>query len=138
MAVELWGHGKPDYFVPTISSRPSIIDIYQERWLKKKTYTIAAISSIVDVFYTVPTGKKLSLGSCTVSSKNSAINNLTILADSEPLIYDFRFDVRGDLLLSSLSGQEIPEGDDITVYLYNNDTLEGEFALTLSGVLELA
>lgn len=138
MSVENWGSGKPDYFVPTISSRPSIISeqTTQQKWVQNTVYTIGGYSSVVQVFYTVPIGYKLQLGSAYISANNSVINKFRVLDDSTVILGDFRYDMRGDVFWSSLDGQSLDDGHDLLVYLWNNDNDESEISLTISGVLE--
>ena len=55
--------------------------------------------------------------------------------NTEELIGDFRYDMRGDMPMTALAGQVISAGTTITAYVFNNDTLISEFSLLLSGVL---
>jgi len=137
MAVKEWGTGKPDYYVLTISSRPVIVEEgdTQVKMLTHKRYTIAAGGAVIDDFYTVPAGYKLSIGGGFVSVKDSCINQLRIFNDDISLLGDYRFDMRGDLSMTSLAGQEILTGTVLEVYLFNNDAIESEFSLVISGVL---
>lgn len=135
--IDPWGAGKPDYYVPTIASRPVVVDeqLEQVKWIANETYSIAARAVAISDIYTVPTGYSLSFGGGHISVKDSCINNLRLLAGSESLIGDFRYDMRGDFIMTSLSGQVISAGTTITAYVYNNDTLTSEFSLTATGVL---
>lgn len=138
MSVEPWGAGKPDYFVPTISSRPSIISesVTQEKWTQNTVYAIGGFSSAVQTFYTIPTGYLLQLGSAYVSANNSVINKMRLLDETNVILGDFRYDMRGDVSWSSLDGQSLSAGHSLIVYLWNNDADESEISLTISGVLE--
>jgi len=137
MALESWGKGKPDYFVPTITSRPVIVDeeLEQVAWSEQRTYSIAAGAVAIDSFYTVPAGYRLSMGGGHIAVRDSCINALRLTTPDENLIGEFRFDVQGNLTMSSLAGQEISENVTLTVYIFNNDSMQSDFSLALSGVL---
>ena len=123
-----------------ITSRPVVIDtqLEQIKMNTDKRFTIAAGGTAIDNFYTVPAGYKLALGGGYISVKDSCINKLRIVIPSQELIGDFRYDMRGDLTMTALAGQEISENTTITVYIFNNDSIESEFSLLLSGVLSRA
>jgi len=104
--------------------------------LVSKPYTITAGGTTIDSFYTVPAGYILSLGGGYISVKDSCINKLRLVTPTDELVGDFRFDFQGNLSFAALTGQEITQGTTITAYIYNNDVLESEFSLTLSGVLD--
>lgn len=103
--------------------------------LTHKRYTIAAGGATIDDFYTIPTGYSLAIGGGYISVKDSCINQLRITADNIPLVGDYRFDMRGDLSMTSLAGQDISAGTTLVVYIFNNDSIESEFSMLLSGVL---
>jgi len=135
--VESWGTGKPDYYIPTVSSRPSIISGgTQAKFAQNSVYRIAGYNSIVQSFYTVPSGYKLQLGSACVSADNSVINKMRLLDNGTVILGDFRYDMRGDVNWSSLSGQSLDAGRELVVYLWNNGNDDSEISLTISGVLE--
>lgn len=87
-------------------------------------------------FYTVPSGKKLVLGGGFVSCNASCIQNICMV-HTPGIIGDFRYDVRGELIFTELSGQEVPTGHTITVYVFNNDSVERKFSITLTGFIEV-
>ena len=138
MTVKEWGKGRPDYYVPTISSRPQTITQtgIQANWYLNKTYTVAGQATSIDTnFYTVTANKKLSLGMVDVSTRESCINKLRLYVGAT-LIAEFRFDMRGNLIFTSLSGQTLTAGQTIVAYIYNNDPVTAEFTLTISGIVE--
>ena len=140
MTVEIWGKGKPDFYTATIPGRPVIVtaEDTQISWLQSTDYIISAQATATDEFYTIPAGYRLSLGGGFISSNMSCINKLRIISTSETVLGDFRFDIRGDMTANSFTGQGIVAGDVMTIYIYNNNTSEGKFTLTLSGVLDKA
>ena len=137
MTLESWGKGKPDYYIPTIASRPVIVTTESEQvaWNQQRTYSIAGGAVAIDSFYTVPSGYTLSLGGGHIAVKDSCINVLRLVTPSTNLIGEFRFDVQGNLTMSGLAGQEITEGETLTAYIFNNDSIQSDFSLALSGVL---
>ena len=136
MTVADWGSGRPDYYSPTISSRPALVSEEQEQWTLNKVYNIAGFASSLDAFYTVPADFDLVLGGGYISCNNSVINKLRILSGSTIIIGDFRYDMRADIILTSLSGQNVPTETVLNVYLWNNANIESEISVTLSGILE--
>lgn len=134
--VESWGRGKPDFYVPTVNTAPTIIreQTTQEKWVQNAIYSIAGFSSITANFYTVPTGYILQLTGAYISSDNSVINKMRILDDSTIILGDYRFDMRGDISWTSIL--TIEAGHKIVIYLWNNDNENSELSLTLSGILE--
>lgn len=137
MTVKSWGKGRPDYMKAVLTSRPVVIDtqLEQIRSLIYKTYTIAAGASAIDNIYTVPAGYNLQLGGGYISVKDSCINKLRITTPQLELVGDFRYDMQGDLSMTSLAGQEISENTVLTAYVFNNDSIESDFSLLVSGVL---
>jgi len=138
MTVKSWGTGRPDYSKPTIPSRPTLVDESntQIKWTENKTYTITSMATAIDSFYTVIPGYNLTLGSIDISVDNSCIDQLRILGNSDVLA-DFKFDIRGSLIFTALTGQTLSAGETITAYIWNNDAIESNFTLTMSGVLDL-
>ena len=120
-----------------ISSPPVIVDkqLTQVKWLISEEYSIGAGAVAIDEVYTVPEGYSLSFGGGYISVIDSCINNLRLVADVESLIGNFRFDMRGNFVMTSSSGQVLNAGTVLTAYVFNNDTLISEFSLTLTGVL---
>jgi len=137
MTVKSWGKGRPDFYSDVISSRPVIATVQntQARMLTQASYEVATGAVAIVSFYTVPDGYNLALGGGYISVKDSCINKLRLVTGTEELIGDFRFDMRGDLAMSALAGQQVPENTTITAYIYNNDVISSEFSLQLSGVL---
>lgn len=133
--VSEWGVGRPDYYTPVISSRPQILTDIQTKWAQSATYTVSAQAVSINSFYTVPEGYILEIGGGFISCRDSCINRLRIVANSEELVGDFRFDIQGAISFSPSAGQTVLAGTEIVIYIYNNDILTSEFSLTLSGVL---
>lgn len=136
MTVESWGTGLPDFYITSIASRPTLLQDSQESWLQSNSYVVSAMSTTIDDIYTVPTGYILELGGGHVSARDSVINKLRIVTDAGvELIGDYRYDMMGEITLSSLAGQIFTAGTTLTAYIYNNDTISSNISLTLSGVL---
>jgi len=135
MSVQSWGSGRPDYYRTAIASRPQVVE-NQTKWQLHKSYTIGAQGSAIGTFYTVPAGYNLAFGGGYITANNSCINELRLISANESLIGDFRYDVRGDMSVSSLTGQVLAEDTEIIAYLWNNDSLTSIFSLILTGVLE--
>lgn len=132
--VRSWGIGKPDYWSATVISRPEVSPA-EEHWTLNKVYTISGFGAVVDDFYTVPEGYDLQLGGGFISCSESCIQNVRLVA-TPGMIGDFRYDMRGDLILTSLAGQVISENSTMTVYIWNNYPAEVNVSLTLSGILK--
>jgi len=137
MTVASWGTGQPDYFVTTLPARPSAPSETQEEWVDSNEYRISAQSSNIASFYTIPEGYELSLGGGYISCGLSCINKLKIYSTTETLVADLSFDIRGDILSSALTGQKASAGDVLTIQIWNNNVLEDDFTVTLSGILEV-
>ena len=135
MSVKSWGSGRPDYYNTSISSRPQVVE-NQTKWQLHESYTIGAQGAAISTFYTVPDGYNLSFGGGYITADNSCINKLRLIAGNESLIGDFRYDVRGDISVSSLTGQVLAENTELIAYLWNNDSITSIFSLILTGVLE--
>lgn len=137
MSVKSWGKGRPDYMKAVIASRPVVIDAQLEQinMIIHKRFTIAAGGSAIDNFYTVPAGYNLALGGGHISVKDSCINKLRVVTANQELIGDFRYDMRGDFAMTSLAGQEISAGTILIAYIFNNDAIESQFSLVITGVL---
>jgi len=136
MTVKSWGTGRPDYYDQAIVSRPQILEDSQIKWLFQETYTIGALEHEDITIYTVPAGYNLSFGGGQITTANSCINMLRLFYGDESLIGDFRYDMSGDMLVSTFAGQTIAEGVALTGTIWNNDTLSSEFSLFLAGILE--
>lgn len=137
MTVSSWGKGSPDYYIPTKPGISSVIDDgdTQLNWLLSQEYVISAQSKEETAFYTVPEGYNLSLGGGSISSNLSCINKLRIISETETILGDFSFDVIGNIQGNALNASKIATGEVMTVTIWNNNTSEGKFNLTLSGVL---
>ena len=137
MTVEGWGAGRPDYHTDSIASRPQVTikDDTQVEWLESSTYTVGGMGSTSAALYTVPTGYTLELGVGYVSARDSCIHRMRLLANGTELVGDFRFDMQGEITFSSMTGQTLEAGSILTAYLYNNDSINTEFSLNLSGIL---
>lgn len=126
---------RPTFHKPTHPAKPSISPA-QMKWTLNKTADVSPGGCLAVPFYTVPKGFKLTLGGGFVSCNASCIQNVRMV-HTPGIIGDFRFDVRGELLFTELSGQEIPAGHTITTYVFNNDSVERNFSITLTGFLEV-
>jgi len=139
MTVVSHGKGNPDFYVPTLPARPTTVDIKntQVEWTQSTDYTITSEGSSIATFYTVPSGYKLMIGGGQISCQSSCIDRLRVLSTNSTIIDGYRFDMRGDIVFTDLTGHTIAAGEVITVYIYNNDSIQANFNLTMSGILEL-
>lgn len=128
------GAGRPDY-AGTRTISKSILVENQEKWTLNMTTKVSGGGCIPLDFYQVPEGKKLHIGGGFISCSASCIQNVRML-HTPGMIGDFRYDMRGELIFTQLAGQTVPSGDKITVYVFNNDTEERDFSVTLTGFLE--
>lgn len=137
MTVESWGTGRPDYMKAVVSSRPSIVEQEetQIRWDYNNTYSISSQSSTSADIYTVPIGYKLALGLIDISANHSCMNKIRTLRGTT-LISEFEFDMRGNASLTPMTGQQLLAGEVLNIIIWNNDSIEVDFYLILSGVLE--
>lgn len=138
MSVESWGKGRPDYYKPSLVSRPIVVESAdrQIEWVLDRSYTIAGMAASIDTFYTVPSGYSLSLGMVDVSANESCINKIRILRNSV-LIGEFKFDMRGNLTMTDLSGQTLSAGDVLLAYVWNYNTVTDVFSVIISGILSV-
>ena len=138
MTVESWGAGRPDYMKAVISSRPSIIEQEgtQIKWDYTNTYAISSESSTTATVYTVPSDYNLALGLIDISADNSCINKLRVLRGTTTIV-EFQFDMHGHTPLTPMTGQQLTEGENLNIEIWNNDSVEVNFVLVLSGVLEI-
>lgn len=127
-----------EYFLETTrvakSALPSLVSAYQQEWddlwevdeLPPKEVTTHAA-------YTVPPGFKLLMkggfASCDVG-----VMQRVWLCHTPGLLGDFRFDYLGSVTF--VPSAEIPAGDTITYYFYNNHVKKCRGTISLIGVLE--
>lgn len=134
------GRGRPDYTPAVTASKPVLV-ANQSKWEVLVTRracdgnplagrTVAAVAA-----YTVPAGYQLILGGAVITCDVSCMQKV-VMVHTPGLIGDFRYDMRGDLLFTSLSSTIVDPLDTLTIYIYNLDTAERDFSVSMTGVLE--
>jgi len=85
--------------------------------------------------YVVPEGYRLHLGGGVVSCEASCIQNIALVA-TPGILGDFRYDMRGDIILGPDVATVLDEGTPLTYIIYNNDDVPRHFSVSLAGTLE--
>lgn len=83
---------------------------------------------------TVPSNKRLYLGGGIITCNASCIQKC-VMTHTPGVIGDYRYDMRGDIVLNPLSATIVAPGETLTVYIYNLDDVSRDFSLTLYGML---
>lgn len=92
---------------------------------------------LVIVAYTVPTGYNLIIGGGVVSCEASGIQNIALVG-TPGILGDFRYDMRGDIILGPQVATVLEAGTPLTYIVYNNDDVPRHFSVSLMGILEVA
>lgn len=135
------GIGRPDNTPQVAVSRP-VMDVNQEKWEAIITKTAAegdaipANSCLSIAVYTVPAGHELHIGGAVVTTNASCIQRMCMTYPPGILGGMFRYDVRGELILSSLSSTIVNAGETLNLYIYNDDREPRDFSVTIVGVLQ--
>lgn len=133
--VEAEGVGRPAYS-PLVSVSKPIVGVDQEEWSKLVLVKDLAAGSVeTKTVYTVPAGYKLNFGGIIVTCSASCIQKLIVYTPGS-VLGDYRYDIRGDITFGPLNSKSVPAGQDIILYIYNNDSVPRDFSVLLSGVLE--
>lgn len=136
MTVDNWGTSKPDFYQTTTPAK-SIVGTegsYQMKWTDLETATVDPGSALAVEAYIVPNSYDLHLGGGIISCNISGIQ-MVRLVHTPGILGDFRFDMRGDLILTELSTHILDAGDDLTYYLFNYLDVPAQFSVSLTGFL---
>jgi hypothetical protein len=85
--------------------------------------------------YEVPEGYQLHIGGAIITCNASCIQKV-VMCHTPGIIGDYLYDVKGELIFGDLSSTIIASGETLTIYIFNNDTVERDFSVTVVGVLE--
>lgn len=134
------GIGRPDYSPAVAVSKP-IVDGMQIKLTVSSFTNIAGGGTESVVFYTVPDGYKLTMGSLIVTCVGSLIQRATFYTIVGGVIQvyildNFGYDMRGDVNYGAQTAVEIPAGQDIELILYNYDNVARDFSFIMQGFLE--
>ena len=132
--------GRPDYSAEVAPGKSKIADdqVAWELLVTRRNVDangIAAGSSSTVTAYTVPTGYQLHMGGGVITCNASCIQKV-VMTHTPGVIGDFMYDVRGQIQLGPHSSVILDAGDVLTIYIYNNDTVERDFSISLQGWLE--
>ena len=133
------GVGRPDYS-PAVAVSKLITDTHQQAFTHALAADIAAGSALGVSIYTVPTGYRLALGSLVISCSGSSIQRFHLHSTlAGVLVYildEFQYDMRGSIVWGPESVVELTVGTILGMTLFNYDTVERLFGVTISGFLE--
>lgn len=133
--VETRGTGRPDYS-PLVSISKPVVGVDQEEWSDLTLIEGLAARTIEErIIYTVPSGYKLNLGGLIVTCSASCIQKIIVYTPGS-VAGDYRYDMRGDIDLGVLNSKSVAAGENVILYIYNNDSVARDFSIFLSGVLE--
>lgn len=136
MAVGSWGMGRPDFYQLTAPAKAVVgkDQEYEVKWTDLETCTLAAgVCGAIDA-YTVPLEYDLHLGGGVISCNQSGIQNVR-LVHTPGILGDFRYDMRGDLILTEQSAHILEAEDILSYYVFNNLSVVASFSIALTGFL---
>lgn len=139
-SVPVLGLSRPDY-TPEVAVGKPIIGVEQTHWCDLWTTAddyggrLPAGLTLTITAYTVPEGYRLHLGGGVVSCEASCIQNIALVA-TPGIVGDFRYDMRGDIILGPDTATIIEGGTALIYILTNNDSAPRHFSVSLVGTLE--
>lgn len=137
------GIGRPDY-TPAVTASKAVVVSNQKKWsllvTRKAADGNALAPGVETITITAATngnvdGWQLNMGGGVISCNVSCIQKV-VMAHTPGIVGDFRYDVRGDIIFGPLSSTAINPDEDLIIYLFNNDTVDRDFSISLVGVLE--
>ena len=148
-AVPRRGTGKPDFVVRTKPERPTITPEppgsppdepieHEKAWRDLWDGDISASSMLIIEAYTVPSGYRLYMGGGFISCNDEGHIQLVKLIATPGILGDYWYKLRGDLILAGHAIYVFEPGTVLTYYIYNEDSSERHFSISLLGTLEKA
>lgn len=141
--VEAKGVGRPAYSPAVGASKPIVVE-NQEKWSLLITRRAADGNALPPGSETIiipaatlgnVNGWQLNIGGGVITCNVSCIQKV-VLVGTPGMVGDFRYDMRGDIIMGPLSSTIIAPDTDLTIILYNLDVSDRDFSITLQGVLE--
>lgn len=133
------GVGRPDYS-PQVAVTKLVTGILQQKFALTWADYIPRFNRAWTLFYTVPVGYKLNIGSILVTCDGSLIQEFQLVESVAGvftlLIDDYRFDTRAEIILGPQSAVETSENIELWMTFQNNDEVSHAFALNLQGFIE--
>jgi len=132
------GVGRPDYTPTVVSSKPVVV-ANQKKWalLVTKDNLVPGSETIV-----IPAadlgninGWQLNMGGGVITCRASCLQRV-IMSHTPGFLGTFIYDVRGDIFFGPLSSTIINPDEDLTIILYNDDSVARSFSISLMGLLE--
>ena len=142
------GTGKPDFVVRTKPERPTIMTEppgspaeepiehtkpWRDLWFNEDPISGDSMETIEA--YTVPSGWRLYMGGGFISCDGEVMQLVKLVA-TPGILGDFWYKLRGDLILAGHAIYVFEPGTTLTYYVFNKDTEEHFFSISLLGTLE--
>lgn len=145
--VKTRGTGKPDFVTQTKPERPTITPEppgspaddpieHEIAWRDLWDGDIGANSMLAIEAYTVPSGYRLYMGGGFISCNDDSHIQLVKLIATPGMLGDFWYKMRGDIILAGHAIMIFEPGTTLTYYIYNEDSSEHHFSISLLGTLE--
>ena len=145
--VQKRGTGKPDFVTRTKPERVSITPVapgspaeepieHEKAWRDLWDGDISAASMLAIEAYTVPSGYRLYMGGGFISCSDDTHIQLVKLVATPGMLGDFWYKMRGDIILAGHAIMIFEPGTTLTYYIFNEDSNEHHFSISLLGTLE--
>ena len=133
------GVGRPDYTPTVLSSKPVVV-VNQKKWTLLVTKDSLAPGSETIVIPAADLGNingwQLNMGGGVITCRASCLQRVVMSHNTTGILGTFIYDVRGDILFGPLSSTIINPDEDLTIILYNDDSVARSFSISLVGLLE--
>lgn len=141
------GTGKPDFVQQVKPERPTITPEppgspadapieHEKAWRDLWDGDISALSLLAVEAYTVPAGYRLYMGGGFISCSDDTHIQLVKLVATPGMLGDFWYKLRGDIILAGHAIMIFEPGTVLTYYIFNEDSSEHHFSISLLGTLE--
>lgn len=137
------GVGRPD-FTPAVAASKPVVVTNQKKWTLLITRRAVDGNALPPGSETIVipaatngnvNGWQLNMGGGVITCNVSGIQKV-VMCHTPGIIGDFLYDMRGDIVFGPLSSTIINPDEDLTIILYNLDTADRDFSVSLVGVLE--
>jgi len=127
--------GRPDYHLPTVPGHAILVP-GQAFVYKYGSVSLTADTSTTILSYTVPTGKRLFVGSLVISSDNPVVHRAGVtIGLFDQLFYVF-WCINHQFVVSPFVGIVLEEGQTLYLTVWNKDNVGATFYATMVGMLE--
>lgn len=137
------GIGRPDHTPAVAASKPVVVE-NQEKWTLLITRRAVDGNALAPGSETIViaaadlgnvNGWQLNMGGGVITCDTSCIQKV-VMAHTPGIIGDYRYDMRGDIVFGPLSSTIINPDENLIIILYNNDSEDRDFSISLVGTLE--